>query len=69
MIKHEPHPYMRSVVSTVEYLENEKGSVELSFCVECGEVTSFICEHKNRQWTGEEGNRKLICDLCNRDLT
>ena len=53
----------------VEHLENEKGSIEIYFCGNCGEATRVICEHKKNTWKGEEGGRKLTCDLCGSDGT
>lgn len=53
----------------VEYLENEKGSVEISFCDVCGKALSTLCEHKKNTWQGEGDNQRLLCDLCGADGT
>lgn len=63
------HSYDKPVISSIEYLENEKGAVEISFCMGCGEVLRVICEHKKNTWKGPEGGRKLTCDLCGADGT
>lgn len=64
-----PHFHDGKLVSNIEYLVNKKGSVQVAFCETCGEVTSIRCEHKKNTWLGEEGNQKLICDLCGKDGT
>lgn len=54
-------------VSNVHYLDNDKGSVQVEFCSECGYVVSCICEHEMNTWN-EEGT-KLTCNLCGADGT
>ncbi len=51
----------------VEYLKNEKGSVEIMFCSTCGAPEHAKCEHEKNTWNVEE--TELTCDLCGADAT
>lgn len=38
-----PHFHDEVARSSIEYLENAKGSVQIEFCVECGIPNTVIC--------------------------
>lgn len=63
---HQKHSYPSSSYK-VEYLSNEKGTIEILFCKVCGYSPTAMCEHTKNSWN-EEGT-KLTCDLCGADGT
>jgi hypothetical protein len=63
----EQHPNHKIYAIKVEYLTNDKGTVQVEFCDKCGKVCSVICEHKEAEWRDKD--TKLVCLLCGADCT
>ena len=59
---------------TIEYFENEKGSIALEICCHCSEFVTITCGHIKNTWTytGNETDPEeqvLLCNLCGADGT
>lgn len=67
----------------VEYVNNDKGSMQVEFCNTCGLILRVMCECKHNTWHDKEGNAipaedvlkdgveavVLRCNLCGVDNT
>jgi hypothetical protein len=45
-----------------DILTNFRGEVEVTFCIQCGEVINTECSHARSEWNRDKS--KFICDLC-----
>jgi hypothetical protein len=69
-----PGQECRHPLLTIEYLENEKGSIELEICCRCRKFITTRCEHKKNTWTytrnqADPEEQALLCNLCGADGT